>query len=116
MFQEFISSGMCEVCWFEEARYSCRLCSRRVCPRHYVVERGICAVCSINLCEICGRALAVDSCLLCGKLVCRQCSRELQPGIRVCGSCFSNIHEYVRRDSRLSYIERYLKKPPRSRA
>ncbi|MEM4621527.1 MAG: hypothetical protein QW130_02475 [Sulfolobales archaeon] len=99
----------CEVCWTSEAIYECGLCHRRVCRAHYVIDRGICAICFENLCTVCNQRLAVDSCLICGKLVCRQCSKELQPGLRVCSKCYAHIHDYITRDARLSYIKRYLK-------
>ncbi|MEM1622785.1 MAG: hypothetical protein QW780_02120 [Sulfolobales archaeon] len=80
-----------------------------MCKAHYIGDRGICAICFENLCTVCNQRLAVDSCLVCGKLVCRQCSKELQPGLRVCTDCYTHIYDYIRRDPRLSYIERYLK-------
>lgn len=108
--QELISLDNCEVCWSERAKYVCRLCCRVVCSKHYVAERGMCAICFKNLCEICRKIVAVDSCIVCSKLVCRSCSRELQPGIRICERCLTHIHEYVKQDVRLSYIKRYLEK------
>lgn len=103
--------SLCEVCWAAGAEYECRMCRRRVCPKHFRAELGICAICYENLCEVCGQRLAVDSCVVCGRLVCRRCSAELQPGIRACLECYSRIREYVGRDARLRYLERLIGGP-----
>ncbi len=107
-----VKSGMvlCEVCRRREARYVCRICGREVCGEHYDPARGICAICSETMCTVCGTRLAVDSCAVCGRLICRQCSVELQPGIRVCGNCYEDLPKLIGEDLRLSYLAKLLKR------
>ncbi len=100
--------SLCEVCWAAEAEHECGMCRRRVCREHFKADAGICSICFENLCEVCGQRLAVDSCVVCGKLVCRRCSEDLQPGIRVCRECLSDIHDRVKRDASLRYLERMI--------
>ena len=102
--------SVCEVCWSAEAKYECSICKRKVCPAHYIAERGICSICYENLCSICKEKIAVDSCVICGRLVCRGCSVELQPGIRVCKECYANIDRILQEKPELGYISRFLRR------
>lgn len=77
---------LCEVCEKKPASRKCVICGRNVCETH-INEKGLCAVCADLLCRVCGSRLAVTSCVICGRPVCRECSLELEPGIRVCRSC-----------------------------
>jgi hypothetical protein len=40
---------------------------------------------------------AVGRCPFCGRLVCRECSVEIEPGVRVCRDCFQKLDEYFRK-------------------
>ncbi|MEM3948767.1 MAG: hypothetical protein QXM76_04155 [Zestosphaera sp.] len=76
----------CEVCERRPATRRCVICGRNVCEVH-INEEGVCVVCVDLMCRVCGNRLAVTSCAVCGRPVCRECSLELEPGIRVCRSC-----------------------------
>ncbi len=101
---------VCEVCGAARASVRCPLCGRLVCEKHFDREAGVCVVCRDLMCRVCGRRLSVDVCPLCGRLICRECSVELQPGIRVCRECFSRLDEIVAEHPRLNYLLRYLKR------
>ncbi|MCD6278361.1 MAG: hypothetical protein J7J11_01625 [Desulfurococcales archaeon] len=60
------------------------------------------------MCSVCGQQLSVSRCIICGRLVCRNCSVELQPGIRVCINCYGDLDKIVRRYPSLTYLTRYL--------
>ncbi|MEM0025361.1 MAG: hypothetical protein QXZ48_00155 [Zestosphaera sp.] len=83
-------SILCEVCEERPAIRKCRICGRRVCEKH-LSEDGVCAVCTDLMCRVCKARLSVTSCILCGRPICRTCSVELEPGIRMCIHCASNI-------------------------
>ncbi len=79
---------LCEVCERKPAVSRCRICGRAVCEDH-ISEDGVCAACIDLMCRVCNARLSVTSCIICGKPVCRECSLELEPGIRVCNPCGS---------------------------
>ncbi len=97
-------SHLCEVCERKEALYRCRICGRYVCGDHLI--DGVCVVCRDLTCKICHSRLAVDTCPFCGRIICRECSVELQPGIRVCKECFKKMNNYVRKFPALKYYYR----------
>lgn len=80
----------CEVCEEKPAVRKCRICGRYVCEDH-VTGEGVCAVCEDLMCRICNARLSVTSCVACGRPVCRNCSVELEPGIRACLHCANNL-------------------------
>lgn len=78
----------CEICHVNEAKFTCRLCKRRVCRDHYDEAKGLCVVCSSSLCEICGLRLAVTFCPICGRLVCYEDSVQVDNVRRICRRCY----------------------------
>ncbi len=82
-------SQLCEICGEVEAKYTCRLCGRRVCSKHFNSNRGICSVCEMSLCEICGEYLSISYCPICGRLGCSDCLIQLTPVVRVCRDCLN---------------------------
>jgi len=97
---------LCEVCEEREAVGRCNICGRWVCSKHLV--EGVCAICKDLMCSICGKQLSVSRCPICGRLICRNCSIELQPGIRVCRECYSNLSQVVSKHPSLAYLTRFL--------
>lgn len=84
--------GKCEICGrASEELFTCRICGRRVCKRHYRDSREICIACEEALCEVCGRKLSIGYCSKCGRLVCEDCSVEIGPAL-LCIECHRKVH------------------------
>ncbi len=81
---------LCEICG-SEAEYTCSMCGRRVCSRHYDRGKGLCAYCSSTLCQLCGERLAIAACPVCGRVVCDKCSVQLTPVVRLCRDCYTRL-------------------------
>lgn len=88
MVRRHSSTDRCEICG-REAIATCRICGRRVCELHYDKETGLCSICRESLCSLCKERLAITTCSICGRLICRECSVEVEPGIRVCRECLA---------------------------
>lgn len=99
---------LCEVCEEREAITRCSLCGRWVCEKH--IDGALCAVCRELMCSLCGVRLSVSRCLICGRLICRECSVELQPGMRICRYCLNRLDELIKEYPSLTYLTRFLTK------
>ncbi|UXD21375.1 Zn finger protein [Ignicoccus pacificus DSM 13166] len=96
----------CYYCGRPSAK-KCPSCGRPLCTLH-----DPCPACEMGRCEVCRERLSVSRCYYCGRLICRECSVELNPGIRVCKICYSKLDEVVRETSKdkEKYKEWWLKK------
>lgn len=99
---------LCEVCEAEEAVGRCKLCGRYACSRHLDPD-GICSICRETLCRICNQRLSVGMCLICTRVICKDCSVELQPGIRLCRECYDRLLNDPNYAKYRDYLRRFLK-------
>jgi hypothetical protein len=81
--------NLCEICEEKEAKYSCKLCGRKVCEDDFVKEKGICKVCEISLCQICHQHLSLGYCEICGRLICDECTAYFDGSRRICKECYA---------------------------
>jgi len=79
---------LCDICGLYEAKYTCRLCGRRVCEHDYIHDEGVCTVCRDARCRICGRYLAVGYCSVCGRIGCSDCLIQVDLVTYMCRECY----------------------------
>jgi hypothetical protein len=81
----------CQICEENQAKYTCKLCGRKVCEEDFVKEKGICKVCEMSLCEICHENLSIGKCEKCGRIICEKCTAYFDGARRYCIICNSSL-------------------------